>query len=334
VAAQAESAASTELARLSQDLAEAVEQQKAASDVLEAIGRSAFELAPVFETVVRHAVRLCRADSGMIWRLEGDAYRLAASLGESPEYRHLLEGKRIARASGATSANEIGLVGLVGLERRTVLIADARTDPRYEWPEALELGGLRSMLGVPMLTDDEAIGVIVLNRRRVDPFDERTIRLVTTFAAQGAIAIEQVRLSRELERRGDELARSVDELQALGEISQAVSSTLDLDQVLAPGPTRRPAPSSASPARAPSAAGRARRSRAAAGWPPPRPPAARPCAGAGGRDGQAARRAGRRGCGSARRRPRPGAGRRARRRSRGSAPASRPARSARSPAVR
>jgi signal transduction histidine kinase/CheY-like chemotaxis protein len=226
------SIASPDIEHLSRDLAEAVEQQSAASQVLEAIGRSGFELAPVFETVVHHAVRLCKADSGMIWQLDGDVYRLACSLGESPEYRRLLERKTIARASGATTADEIGMVGLVGLQRRTVLITDARTDPRYEWPEALELEGQRSMLGVPMLAGDQAIGIIVLNRRTVDPFDERTIRLATTFAAQGSIAIQNVQLFREMERRGGELARSVDELRVLGEISQAVSSSLDLDEVL------------------------------------------------------------------------------------------------------
>ena len=168
----------------------------------------------------------------MIWQLDGDVYRLACSLGESPEYRRLLERKTIARASGATAADEIGMVGLVGLERRTVVITDARADPRYEWPEALQLGGQRSMLGVPMLAGDQAIGIIVLQRRTVDPFDERTIRLATTFAAQGSIAIQNVQLFREMERRGGELARSVDELRVLGEISQAVSSSLDLDEVL------------------------------------------------------------------------------------------------------
>jgi signal transduction histidine kinase/CheY-like chemotaxis protein len=232
VAAQPESSASPDVDRLSRDLAQAVDQQNAASQVLEAIGTSGFELAPVFETVVHHAVRLCKADSGMIWQLDGDVYRIACSLGASPEYQRLLERKTIACASGATAADEIGMVGLVGLERRAVLITDARTDPRYEWREALELGGQRSMVGVPMLAGDQAIGVIVLQRHKVDPFDERTIQLATTFAAQGSIAIQNVRLFQELERRGGELARSVDELRVLGEISQAVSSSLDLDEVL------------------------------------------------------------------------------------------------------
>ena len=232
MAAQPESSALPGIDRLSRDLAEAVDQQNATSQVLEAIGRSGFELPPVFETVMDHAVRLCKADSGMIWQLDGDVYRLACSLGAPPEYQRLLERKTIACASGATAADEIGMVGLVGLERRPVLITDACTDPRYEWREALELGGQRSMLGVPMLAGDRAIGVIVLQRHRVDPFDERTIQLATTFAAQGSIAIQNVRLFQEMKRRDGELARSVDELRVLGEISQAVSSSLDLDEVL------------------------------------------------------------------------------------------------------
>ncbi len=203
--AQPQSTASSDLERLTRDLAEAVEQQSATNQVLETIGRSDFRLAPVFETVAHHAARLCKADSCMIWQLDGDVYRLAYSLGESPEYRSLLERKVIARASGATAADEVGMVGLVGLERRTLLITDAQTDPRYEWPEALELGGQRSILGVPMLAGDQAIGVIVLNRHRVDPFDERTVQVATTFAAQGSIAIQNVQLFHELQARGDEL---------------------------------------------------------------------------------------------------------------------------------
>ena len=120
MATQPQPTAVSDVERLSRDLAAAVEQQSATSQVLEAIGGSAFELTPVFETVMRHAVRLCKGDSGMIWQLDGDVYRLACSLGESPAYRDLLQRKTIACASGATTADEVGMVGLVGLERRTI----------------------------------------------------------------------------------------------------------------------------------------------------------------------------------------------------------------------
>ena len=124
------------------------------------------------------------------------------------------------------------LVGRVGLERRIVQIRDAVEDPQYQWRQAQELGGFRTMLGVPMLADGRVVGVIALWRAQVDPFDERTIELVTTFAAQGALAIQNVQLFQDLEQRSRQLGSSVDELRALGEVSQAVSSSLDLDEVL------------------------------------------------------------------------------------------------------
>ena len=99
------------------------------------------------------------------------------------------------------------MVGLVGAERRTLQIEDARVDPRYKWQEALEIGQLRTILGVPMLFGEQVIGVIVLNRSQVERFDERTISLVTTFAAQGAIAIQNVHLFRQLQDRRSAIRR-------------------------------------------------------------------------------------------------------------------------------
>jgi signal transduction histidine kinase/CheY-like chemotaxis protein len=213
------------VAQLTRDLAEAIEQQTATSEVLRAIGRSASELEPVFETVLHHAVRLCAADAGQIFQLEGDVYRLAVAVGGSAEYRRYLEDQHVPLGSGT-------LVGRVGLERRTVQIRDASADPQYRWRTAQELGGFRTLLGVPMLEGDRVVGVVVLWRSSVDPFDGRTIELLTTFAAQGVVAIRNVELFQELEQRGGQLSQSVDELRALGEVSQAVSSSLDLDEVL------------------------------------------------------------------------------------------------------
>ncbi|MFN2629120.1 MAG: response regulator [Gaiellaceae bacterium] len=211
--------------QLTRALAYASEQQAATSEVLETIGRSAFGLQPVFETVVRHAVRLGAANGGFVYQLKGDVYRLAVAVGGSAGYRHYLSEHPVSLGPGS-------LVGRTAGERRTVQIADAVTDPEYELHEVRDMGGFRTMLGVPMVADDRVVGVIGLWRANVDPFDERTVGLVTTFAAEGVIAIQNVRLVQELEQRSRELARSVDELRVLGQVSQAVSSSLDLDEVL------------------------------------------------------------------------------------------------------
>jgi signal transduction histidine kinase len=181
--------------QLERDLAEAHERQTAADRVLEVIGRSASELEPVFETVLDQAVRLCGADAGLIYVLDDDVYRLAFAIGGTQAYRDYLAGVAIARGAGT-------LVGRVGLERRTVQIRDVLADPDYEMHRARELGGFRTIIGVPMLADDKVIGVITLWREQVAEFGERTLDLVTTFAAQGAIAIKNVQLFRELEVAG------------------------------------------------------------------------------------------------------------------------------------
>ena len=206
------------LARLEKELAEAIEQQTATSQVLEVIGRSDFRLERVFETVVRHAVRLCRADCGYVYQLDGDVYRIAFIVGGSQKYRDYMQRHPVQQGPET-------LVGRVGLERRIVQIPDVLADPVYRWPTGRELGGYRTMLGVPMLVGDRVVGVLILWRLEVDPFGDRTIDLLTLFAAQAAIAIRNVELFQDL-------TRSVDELRALGEISQAVSSSLDLDEVL------------------------------------------------------------------------------------------------------
>ena len=111
-------------------------------------------------------------------------------------------------------------------------LPDVLADPDYERTESQRLGGFRTILGVPMLSEDEVIGVISLWRRNVDPFAVREIEVATTFAAQGAIAIRNANLMQELELRTRELARSVDELEGLRHVGEAVSSSLDLHEVL------------------------------------------------------------------------------------------------------
>ena len=173
------------------------------------IGRSAFELEPAFEAVLQRALRLCMADAGLIYVLDDDLYRLAFAIGGSKEYRDYLGKLPLPKDRGT-------IVGRVGLTRRTVQRAATSSPiPDYEFHKVRELGGFRTMLGVPMVADDRVVGVIIIWRYEVDPFDERTIDLVSTFAAQGAIAIQNVQLFQELQRRERELAQSVDELHAL-----------------------------------------------------------------------------------------------------------------------
>jgi signal transduction histidine kinase len=164
----------------------------ATREILEVLGRCAFELQPVFETVLGQAVRLCRADAGLIYVLDGGAYRVEVALGASQAYRDYISGVPIEAGSGT-------LVGRVGAERRTVQILDAPADPQYTMSRAIELGGFRTMLGVPMLDGERVLGVIVLWREQVQPFEAPTVELVTTFAAQGVIAIQNVQTARELE---------------------------------------------------------------------------------------------------------------------------------------
>jgi signal transduction histidine kinase/DNA-binding response OmpR family regulator len=207
------------------ELTEARQQQAAVSEVLAVMGRSRFDLQSVFETVINNATKLCRADAGQIYMLEEGVYRPAVLVGGSREYRELLAGKPIDVGPGT-------LVGRVAARGETVHIPDALADREYSWQEAQEAGRQRTMLGVPVLSGDRVIGVISLIRTEVSPFSERRITLVETFARQGAIAIRNAYLVRELQARGDELTHSVEELTALREVGRAVGSSLDLDNVL------------------------------------------------------------------------------------------------------
>jgi signal transduction histidine kinase/DNA-binding response OmpR family regulator len=210
---------------LRRDLEDARSRERATSEVLGALGRSRSDLQPVFETVVENATRLCQADAGAIHVFDGEVYRLAFAVGGSSEYRKLIAQNPIPPGIGT-------LVGKVAVERETSHIPDVLEDSDYRWQEAIQAGGQRTMLGVPILSDDHVIGVISLMRTKVDPFTLRQIELVNTFAAQGAIAIQNRNLFKKLEDRTGALAHSVEELQALNEVGAAVSSTLELEQVL------------------------------------------------------------------------------------------------------
>ncbi len=215
----------TELRQRTHDLQELLEYQTASSDVLKVISRSGAELGPVLDTLVETAARICRADSGFIFRLHDDLCRMAASFGIPEDYRDFQTRNPIVPGRGT-------LAGRTVLERRAVHIEDAATDPGYTRAEAVQLGRQRTMLGVPLIREDALIGVITLARSHVEPFTDKQIGLVTTFADQAVIAIENARLFGELRARTEELGSSVAELKMLSEVGQAVSSTLDLRAVL------------------------------------------------------------------------------------------------------
>ena len=214
-----------ELRQRTHDLQESLEYQTANSDVLKVISRSGAELGPVLDTLVETAARICRANSGFIFRLHEGFCRMVASFGIPAEYREFQTRNPIAPGRGT-------LAGRTVLERRAVHIEDAATDPEYTRAEAVQLGRQRTMLGVPLVREDALIGVITLARSYVEPFTEKQIGLVTTFADQAVIAIENARLFGELRARTEELGSSVAELKMLSEVGQAVSSTLDLRAVL------------------------------------------------------------------------------------------------------
>ena len=210
---------------LQRDYADATEQFAAMNEVLTTLGRSASDPDAVLDSIVASVRRLCRCEAAAIMLIEDDRFVLASSVGFSSEYvEHVSDHPfRLDRAS---------LIGRVAVDRQIQQIADVLTDPEYGRQDVQQIVRFRTVMAAPMLLDDEVVGAISLVRTEVDPFDERALALVGAFAAQAAIVVRNVHLVRELEERGAELARKVEQLEALSEVGGLVSSSLVLDEVL------------------------------------------------------------------------------------------------------
>ena len=208
----------TKVAWLSRERDEALEQQTAASALLSVISRSNFDLHAVLQSVIDTAARLCRAEKSVIFRLEQGVYRFAAAHGVKPAYFEIERTTPILPGPGT-------LVGRVAMSWQVVRIDDVLIDPLYEKKGDARIGGFRSAMGVPLMRDNEAIGVLGLGRSRVEPFSDREIELTTTFADQAVIAIENTRLLNELRERTDDLSEALEQQTATSEVLKVISSS-------------------------------------------------------------------------------------------------------------
>jgi adenylate cyclase len=192
--------ATTEVAKLRRDLHESLQQETATADVLKVISRSTFELQTVLDALTESAVRLCQADKGAIFLRDGDLYRIAAIAGFSPQARQYAVEHPLAAGRGT-------VVGRVASTGKVTQIPDVLVDAEYEGAGFQKVFGFRTNLGVPLLRDGVTLGVFSMTCDEVRPFTDKQITLVTIFADQAVIAIENARLLKELRERTDQVEK-------------------------------------------------------------------------------------------------------------------------------
>jgi GAF domain-containing protein len=215
-----------ELENRNRDLTEALEQQTATSDILRVISQSQTDVQPVFDTIAGAAQNLCNASAGLVFTFDGKLIHLAAIANVDPAGADVWRNA-FPRPPGRDTASTRAV-----LTRSIVAIPDVLEDPDYVIGPGAASTGFRSALAVPLMREGNPIGVVGVGRTEPGPFPDKQIALLKTFADQAIIAIENARLFKELEARTTDLTRSVGELKALGDVGQAVSSTLDLPTVL------------------------------------------------------------------------------------------------------
>src|SRR6185295_14009990 len=217
-----------ELEARNAELTESLEQQTATAEILRAISGSTTDIQPVFEAIAENAVRLSGALFGSVYRFDGELIHMVA------DHNYPSAALEFSRRSFPTRPSRQTFTGRVILERTVVHVPDVSQDrERLQARDVAEVVGFRSALSVPMLREGSPIGAITVFRGSAGPFSDKHIALLQTFADQAVIAVENARLFKELEARTGELTRSVDQLTALGEVGRAVSSTLELETVLA-----------------------------------------------------------------------------------------------------
>ncbi len=211
--------------RLKHELAEAREQQAATRELIRVIGRSKYDLQPVFEMLAENAVRLCEAERSFIFRFDGEYLRVVATHNTSAEIRAFVDLNPILPGRASATAR-------AALEQRSVHVLDAQTDPEHTYGSR-QVEPFRTILTVPMLKADEMLGVILVYRLEVRPFTDSQIALLETFADQAAIAIENVRLFDEVQARTDDLSESLQQQTATADVLKVISrSTLDVERDL------------------------------------------------------------------------------------------------------